>query len=293
MNIGRILVALDGSRLAETIMPAARSLAETLGAELILVHALERNPPREVHGEAHLATAEEAYRYLDGLAGRLRRSGVACEMRVAETPADDVAAALDMHARDLGADLIAMCAHGRSNLRDRVVGRIAERILRRGDVPILLRTTRRPDVPDFELRNLLTPIELGHDIDAALDASRTIAAAYRAAVTLLTVPEPASAQAARLQPGTSALAYEFRREDAREHLDQLAERLRADVPDVRPVLVDGRPADAIVSLGESLPADLIVLVTHARTGFSSWYDPGTAQQLLSRPDLTLLLLKQP
>ena len=293
MNIGRILVALDGSRLAETIMPAARSLAETLDAKLILVHELERDPPREVHGEPHLATAEEAYRYLDELAEGLRRSGVACEMRVAQTPADDVAAALDLHARELGADLIAMCAHGRSNMRDRVVGRIAERTLRRGETPILLRTARRPDVPEFALRNVLTPIELGHDVDAALDASRTIAAAYGATVTLLTVPEPGAAQATRLLPGASALAYEFKREDAREHLDRLAERLRADVPGVRPVVVDGRPAEAIVQLGEALPADLVVLVTHARTGFSSWYEPGTAQQLLSRPDLTLLLLKQP
>jgi hypothetical protein len=34
-------------------------------------------------------------------------------------------------------------------------------------------------------------------------------------------------------------------------------------------------------------------VTHARTGLSAWYDPGTVQQLLAHPDLTLLLLKQP
>jgi nucleotide-binding universal stress UspA family protein len=50
MRIARIAVALDGSRLAETVLPAARSLAATLGAELALVHVIEREPPREVHG---------------------------------------------------------------------------------------------------------------------------------------------------------------------------------------------------------------------------------------------------
>lgn len=36
----------------------------------------------------------------------------------------------------------------------------------------------------------------------------------------------------------------------------------------------------------------IVLVTDAHAGLSSWYEPSTAQELLRRPDLTLLLIKE-
>ena len=39
-------------------------------------------------------------------------------------------------------------------------------------------------------------------------------------------------------------------------------------------------------------ADLIVLVTDAHGGLTSWYDPSIAQKLLTRPDLTLLLIKE-
>jgi nucleotide-binding universal stress UspA family protein len=293
MRIARIAVALDGSRLAETVLPAARSFAETLAAELALVHVIERAPPREVHGEAHLATRDQAQAYLDELAARIVGEGVGCATKVAEAVENDVPAALEAQARELGADLIALCAHGASNLRERVVGRIAERTLQRGSIPVLLRTARTPQAPAFELRNLLTPIEQGHDIGAAVDASRTIAGAYGATVTLLSVPERASAPAARLQPGASALAYELSRDATSEHLERLASELRHEIADVRAVVADGRPAAAILNLSQSLPADLVVLVTHARTGLSAWYDPGTVQQLLAHPDLTLLLLKQP
>src|SRR5262249_39237985 len=76
MTVNRILVALEGSRLAEAVLPAACSLARTLGARLLLVHVLEREAPATVHGEPHHADADEAAAYLGRLAGELRRGGI-------------------------------------------------------------------------------------------------------------------------------------------------------------------------------------------------------------------------
>jgi nucleotide-binding universal stress UspA family protein len=292
MRFTRILVPLDGSRLAEAVLPAARSLAAKLDARLLLLHVLEREPPADVHGEPHLCDEPEALAYLEKQAGELRRDGIAVESHVHERPVDDVAAAVDRHAHEFGADLIGMCAHGRSNLRARVIGSIAERILRGGGVPILLRTVRRPDVPAFELRRLLVPIDFDHDVDAALAAARALASPYGAAVTLLSVLEPRAPTPARLLPRTSALTREYEIDDLGHRLAALAERLRPDVAEVRAVVGDEPPADAILSVGDSLPADLIVLVTDAHGGLAGWYDPSTGQQLLKRPDLTLLLIKE-
>ena len=72
----------------------------------------------------------------------------------------------------------------------------------------------------------------------------------------------------------------------------LADRIREDLGVVRPVVSDQSPTDAILGAADSLPADLIVLVTDAHAGLSSWYAPATAQELLRRPDLTLLLIKE-
>jgi nucleotide-binding universal stress UspA family protein len=289
MRFARILVPLDGSRLAESVLPAARSLAQRLGAGLLLLHVLERDPPTDVHGEPHLRDAQEAFTYLERQAEQLRREGIAVESHVHERPVDDVAPAVDRHAHEFDADLIAMCAHGRTNLRQRLLGTIAERILRGGSVPILLRTVRRPAVPDFDLRSMLVPIDFGHDVEAAVAATRTLARAYGAAVTLLAALEPPAPETSRLLPATSALMRDYDIEALGRRLGELADRLRGDFTDLRAVVADEPPTDAILA---ALPADLIVLVTDAHGGLSSWYDPSTGQQLLKRPDLTLLLIKE-
>jgi nucleotide-binding universal stress UspA family protein len=288
----RILVPLDGSRLAEAVMPAACSLAGRLDARLLLLHVLERQPPATVHGEPHLASVEEASAYLQDHARRLREHGIAAEVHVHERPVGEVATAIDSHAHELGADLIAMCAHGRTNLRTRLVGSIAERILRGGSIPILLRTVRGTPAASFELRTLLVAIDFNHDVEAAVSAARLLAAPYDAAVVLLSALEPVSPPTSRMLPGTSAMIRALDFEALGGRLDALAERLRADVSEVRTIVEDRRPTDAIVAAGDALPADLIVLVTDAHGRLSRWYDPSTAQQLLSRPDLTLLLIKE-
>jgi len=287
----RILVALDGSRLAEAVLPAACSLAQHLPARLLLLHVVEREPPQSVHGEPHLATDEEAQLYLEEHAARLRSQHVEVAVHVHQRGVGDVAAAIDRHAHEFDAGLIAMCAHGRTNLRQRVMGSIAERILRGGSIPILLRTVRRADGVEFRLRNLLVPIDFGHDVDAAMAATRLVAAPYPATVTLLSVPEPGS-PATRLLPSASAVAKELECDELRRRLGDLAAKLRAELPEVRTVVLDQEPAAAILETAASLPADLIVLVTDAHGGLAAWYDPSIAQRLLARPDLTLLLIKE-
>ena len=291
MTYSRILVPLDGSRLAEAVLPAACSIAQELGARLLLVHVLERDPPLTVHGEPHVRAAQEATAYLEQHAAPLRQRRLAVEVHVHERPVSDVAAALDGHTHELAADLIAMCAHGRSNLRTQLIGSIAERILRGGSVPILLRTARRPDGTSFELRNLLVPIDFGHDVNTALAAARTLATPYRAKLVLLAAPEPPPPPISRLLPETTALTRQFELEDLHRRLAELAQQLPADL-DAETIVADASPIDAILDATESLPADLIVLLTHAHGGLSSWYDPSIGQQLLRHPNLTLLLIRE-
>jgi len=292
LEVRRILVPLDGSELAEAALPPARALAERFGAAIVLLHVLERDAPSEVHGEPHLGSADDAGGYLGRLAEQLRAGGMRVDVDVHERPVADVAGAIDQHAHAHDADLIAMCAHGRTNPIDRLLGSIAERILRGGSIPILLRTVRRPGSARFQLRNLLVPIDFGHDLGAALSAASTLAGAYGATVTLLSVPEPAPPGASRLLPGATTLAREYDLEDVRRRLGELVAAVHGELSDVRALVDDRRPSAAILDAIESLPADLVVLVTDVHSGLSAWLDPPTAQRLLAHPDVTFLLIKE-
>jgi nucleotide-binding universal stress UspA family protein len=170
---------------------------------------------------------------------------------------------------------------------------IAQRILHGGSVPILLRTIRHPDGATFELRKLLVPVDFGHDVDAALAAASSLAGPYGAELVLLSVPKPLLPTASRFLPTTTELTRAFEGDDLRRRLSELARRLRTGDRQVRTIVGKASPADAILHAAESLPADLIVLVTHAHTGLTSWYEPSTGQQLLRRPNLTLLLIREP
>ena len=55
MTLKNILVPLDGSQLAETVLPLAAMIANLSHARLILFHVIEQNPPDSVHGEHHLS----------------------------------------------------------------------------------------------------------------------------------------------------------------------------------------------------------------------------------------------
>ena len=64
------LIPLDGSRMAEAALPVAAFLAEKFSSRVTLMHVVERNAPREVHGQSHLKNAQEAAVYLRELSQR-------------------------------------------------------------------------------------------------------------------------------------------------------------------------------------------------------------------------------
>ena len=162
-----ILVPLDGSSLAEDVLGAVESFGRHLGSRVTLLHVVEQEAPKRVHGETHLGDVSEALAYLEGIAESLAEAGIEVETHVHERSVADVPAAIDAHAHEYDADLIAMCKHGRSGIRQRLVGSIAQHILRGGGTPMLLRTPRSSgERSPFELNDVLVPIDFEHNTSA-------------------------------------------------------------------------------------------------------------------------------
>lgn len=136
MDFKTILVPLDGSVLAESVLTRAVELAKD-GARLILVRAAEAHTlPIADAAEAQVKVVGEAEEYLAGVKARLEKAGVA---RVETSvwygpPADTIVEA----ARFRNADLIVMSSHGRSGLGRLVLGSVAESVLRGTTTAILL-----------------------------------------------------------------------------------------------------------------------------------------------------------
>jgi nucleotide-binding universal stress UspA family protein len=87
----RLLVPLDGSRLAEAVLPIVERLAPAWNATVLLLHILERHAPEAVHGERHLTEAKQAAAYLENIARRLQERAIPVEFHVHDVQAGNVA----------------------------------------------------------------------------------------------------------------------------------------------------------------------------------------------------------
>lgn len=155
-----IVVALDGSEFAESVLPYVEPLAAQFGSTLTLLRAII-SPASIVAAEAsvggvpvvpsaspsEIAAAErtDAAAYLDEVVARLQQHGVKSGREVPEgAPAEAIIAC----ARDLNADLIAMTTHGRGGLGRVVMGSVADAVLRGAPCPVLLIRVREPAPPE-------------------------------------------------------------------------------------------------------------------------------------------------
>jgi nucleotide-binding universal stress UspA family protein len=153
----RILVPLDGSPLAETVVEHAIRMAKLEPeAEIVLLGVLP-DDSTPVLGPASLlrpsAASEERARkreaatraYLDGIAARVRSAGLGATARIQAARA--VAATILETARSERVDLVALSTHGRSGLLRMALGSVADKVVRGSQTPILLYRPLASTVP--------------------------------------------------------------------------------------------------------------------------------------------------
>jgi nucleotide-binding universal stress UspA family protein len=130
-----VLVPLDGSRLAETVLEPAIGFARD-GAKIVLLRAAEAPSTLSDVVAAQVDAMREAEHYLGGVATRIRAAG-ASDVETSVWYGEPAEAIADA-ARHRKADLIVMSTHGRSGLGRLVLGSVAETVLRATSTPILL-----------------------------------------------------------------------------------------------------------------------------------------------------------
>ncbi len=137
----RAVVPLDGSIVAETIIPFILEIAGPLDLEVVLLRVIPPIPAKTVHDsrpevvEGLQAQRTDAEEYLAALAAELRRKGVRFRTEVRHgNPAAEIVAG----AGAVGADLIAMTTHGRGGLRRVLFGSVAEAVLGQAEIPVFL-----------------------------------------------------------------------------------------------------------------------------------------------------------
>jgi nucleotide-binding universal stress UspA family protein len=136
----RALVPLDGSSVAESVIPFVLQIAGPLGLDVALLRVVVPGPPAVVDaGPVVVANTEtltaDAEAYLLSFARELRANAIRAttEVRFGDPVAEILAGV-----RQAQADLIIMTTHGRTGLGRLLFGSVAEGVLRHADVPVFL-----------------------------------------------------------------------------------------------------------------------------------------------------------
>lgn len=132
--LARVLLAHDGSDASSEVAPIAAALARPAGAEVVLGRVVGPADQGEQALEAHRVSLEHAAVAV-GEGVRVRGA-----LAFGDRPAD---ALLDLVERER-ADLIAMTSHGRGGLQRAWLGSVAEEVVRRAVVPVVVKRSAAP-----------------------------------------------------------------------------------------------------------------------------------------------------
>lgn len=135
----KVLVPLDGSRLAERAVDRLDTLAPTRDLGVLLLRVVHRTHPfRGDDVAAYRTLAErqaEAREYLERVAQRLERRGIPVQVLV--RPGNPAPEILKAAARSQSR-MIAMSTHGRSGIARVILGSVAQAVVRNSTIPVLL-----------------------------------------------------------------------------------------------------------------------------------------------------------
>jgi nucleotide-binding universal stress UspA family protein len=293
----RLLVPLDGSRLAEAVLPAVERLGQLCQATVVLLHVLERGAPAAVHGERHLQAQEEAEAYLDEVAGRLQEQQLAVETHTHEVPEGDVPRSIAAHATEVRADLTVLCTHGSGGVRQLLFGSVAQQVLKHGTIPVLL--VRASDgVPQpFRPVRVLVPLNGTAVAEMALEPARQLASLLGAELHLVMVvatpgTERGERQAlAQALPTATRAALELEELDAGEYLEGIAARLRGEGAAVTTEVRRGDTSSALADEAAEPEVGLVVLATRGLAGVQAIWAGSVTARLLARTHAPILLLR--
>jgi nucleotide-binding universal stress UspA family protein len=291
-----LLVPLDGSALAEAVLPSAIVLARAFPARVTLLHVVEPHAPETVHGDRHLTRSEDAEAYLEQIVAQLAAQGVQASALV-RPGSGNVAAAIAEEAAGTHADLVVLCTHGRGGLRDALFGSVAQQVLQHGTTPVFL---LKPDGPsDFVCRTIMVPLDGSDAAAGALPSAAAIARACGAALRLVSVvptPEtapPERAAATRLMPSAAAEVLDLEAAQMQEYLIGLTSTLAAGGITASGVVERGEAVRMLLDAAKVSQADLIVMATHGRSGLAGTWAGSVASRVIGHTAIAVLLVRIP
>jgi nucleotide-binding universal stress UspA family protein len=297
----RMLVALDGSKIAEVVFSYARELSGRLGIDLDLVH---------------VCTAEEALQlpmcqaYIEHMAETLKEQSEKIREK-AETkdgnkalevngkvivgyPAEEIL----KYADDNKIDLIMLATHGRSGIRRWGLGSVAEKVIHAANVPVWLVPAALHEgilYDNIPNRAILVPLDGSKLAEQVIPHAINLSKQRNAETKfmLINVAKPANMKISDEDKSLMKEDISALKTAGEVYLKNIAKRFEKEGLVAEYEQLVGDPAEEIVRYAAAYQPRLIVMSTHGRSGFSRFVFGSATENVLHRLQKTPVFLIRP
>ncbi|MBM3119765.1 MAG: universal stress protein [Chloroflexi bacterium] len=282
MAYRKLLVPLDGSRLAEKALPYAKALSKTKGSEIILFT---------------VSTASEQFdrpikAYLDLTAKELKSQKIKVSTAVAY---GNVAEEIIKFAQKGKIDLIIISTHGHSGIKRWMLGSVALKVLYGTCTPVLLAKSKAHKISKVKFKKILVPLDGSPFSETSIPYVKELAKGAGSEIILLRVSEPPILPADR-SPAIKPSWEEYQsmlmakiQQQALEYLEKIKAGFETSAIKIQTAL--GKAADSILQAAQKENVSLIAMTTQGRTGISRWVYGSVANRIVEQSLQPVLLIR--
>jgi nucleotide-binding universal stress UspA family protein len=272
-----ILVPLDGSQLADCVLPHVIAIASSFDAEITLLRILEKN---------HAGTSAQMFDllnwqinktrsvlYLDKIQARLENSNIRVQTEVLEGL---IAEGITEYAQNRGMKLIILSSHGRHGLTQWGISSVTQKTILSAQTSLLIVRADAGELSEAPMyRNILVPLDGSQRAENVLPIITQLANFHKSKLHLVQVIQ--TPEMARQMPPVredielSNRIVERNREEAERYLEQLKSRSYLEGIAIQTHLVaSDNAAVALHQLAEQENIDLVALSAHGYSGNRQW-----------------------
>lgn len=265
-SIEKILITTDGSPESETVFAAVMPIVRSYAPQVSVLYVVE-DPEESFMPPARVAKACSALRATNVNAHLELRQGM---------PAEEILRV----ARERNVDLIAISTHGRTGVVRLIAGSVAEEVLRKTNLPLLV---TRPDTAIRPWKKIVVALDGSERSESILPEAVRLAKKLGASIDVLRVALPTFAAA----PGEAPILVPP--DDPMPYLRGVVERLEKDRIPATPVGLEGRASAAILDYLNKSGAALLCMTTHGRSGFARILLGSVAEEVVRKSPCPVLL----
>jgi nucleotide-binding universal stress UspA family protein len=274
-----ILVPLDGSLIAECVLPHAVAIARAFDAKIVLLRVLDKNQVGEKTQLFDLVNWQinktGAKLYLEKIGARLQKSGLQIETAILEGL---VADSITEYAQSQGTKLIILSSHGRSGLSQWGLSSITQKIIFSAPTSVLIVRAQQPatdEIFEQQYAKIVVPLDGSRRAENVLPMVSLLARFHQSRIFIVHVVK--TPEMARQMPLThedielSERIVARNREEAVRYLDQVRLHSPLDGIDLQTHLLTSDNAAAVLhDLVDQEHIDMVALSAHGYSGNNQW-----------------------